>query len=114
MIWRIAAIGAACVVLAAAWMATASWLFLTMAGVTVDNPWWAWWSYSQSIYADIWTRVYLIVSAAIPTIVLIAIVAIIVHAFFRSRDRRELYGNSEVADRREMARGGIGRTRRFF
>jgi hypothetical protein len=29
-------------------------------------------------------------------------------------DDRELYGDSGLADRREMTRGGVGRTRRFF
>ena len=93
------------------WMLAASYLFLKMAGLwdLTDHPWWGWWTYINSDYHDFWTRLYLIVSAIVPTMVLIAIAAAVVR--LRQKPARSMFGDSKWASDEEMRAGGIGQSK---
>src|SRR5450432_522697 len=80
MRWLFRCIFASALLLPAAWLVAASYLFLALAGLSgrVDRPWMAWWLYLNSGYSDIWTRAYLILAALLP-IIIAAVLAVLVY-----------------------------------
>jgi type IV secretion system protein VirD4 len=80
MRWLFRCIFASALLLPAAWLVAASYLFLALAGLSgrVDRPWMAWWLYLNSGYSDIWTRAYLILAALLP-ILIAAVLAVLVY-----------------------------------
>ncbi len=117
MKWKVIMASVALLLTSVVWMMVASYLFLWMAGLQgrVSQPEIAWWTYVNSGYDDIWTRIYLMSSASLPVIPLI-IVVLISARFYNIHYNRPapIYGNSEAATARDMKLGGIARSKRFF
>ena len=89
----------------AAWFVAASYLFVALGRLDIDQPWCAWWLYATD-QPDIWTRLLLGVSAILPLFVAAAVLTA-VWRLIGSRLRRPLYGDSAWATDAEMRACGI-------
>jgi len=96
----------------AAWLVAASYLFVALGRLDLDQPWLAWWLYATH-RPDLWTRGLLAVSAITPAIVTCAAFIALWRAV-GARRRRPLYGNSAWATDAEMRSGGIRPSGVFF
>ena len=96
----------------AAWLVAASYLFVALGRLDLDQPWLAWWLYATH-RPDLWTRCLLAVSAITPAIVTCA-AFIALWCAVGARLRRPLYGNSAWATDAEMRSGGIRPSGVFF
>ena len=96
----------------AAWLVAASYLFVALGRLDLDQPWLAWWLYATH-RPDLWTRGLLAVSAITPAIVTCAAFIALWRAV-GARLRRPLYGNSAWATDAEMRSGGIRPSGVFF
>ena len=96
----------------AAWLVAASYLFVALGRLDLDQPWLAWWLYATH-RPDLWTRCLLAVSAITPAIVTCAAFIALWRAV-GARLRRPLYGNSAWATVAEMRSGGIRPSGVFF
>ena len=99
---RAAAVGVSALAL---WFVAASYLFVALGRLDIDQPWCAWWLYATD-QPDTWTRLLLGVSAIIPLFVAAAMLTA-VWRLIGSRLRRPLYGNSAWATDAEMRACGI-------
>jgi len=103
---RAAAVGLSALAAAfAAWFVAASYLFVALGRLDIDQPWRAWWLYATN-QPDAWTLLLLAVSAIIPLIVAGAVLTA-VWRLIGTRLRRPLYGNSAWATDAEMRACGI-------
>ena len=94
------------------WMMAASYLFLALGGIDIDQPWVAWWLYATD-QPDTWTVCLLLLSAALPALAAFAALM----AMRRTLNgwlRRPLYGNSAWATDTERRSGGIRSSRSLF
>ncbi len=117
MKWKVITASVALLLTPVVWMMVASYLFLWMAGLQgrVSQPEIAWWTYVDSGYDDIWTRIYLVASAILPVVPLIIVVLISVRFYSIHYNRQApIYGDSKTASARDMRLGGIARSKRFF
>ena len=89
----------------AAWFVAASYLFVALGRLDIDQPWRAWWLYANN-QPDTWTLLLLAVSAIIPLFVAGAVLTA-VWRLIGTRLRRPLYGNSAWATDAEMRACGI-------
>jgi hypothetical protein len=96
----------------AAWLVAASYLFVALGRLDIDQPWLAWWLYATH-GPDLWTRCLLAISAIIPLLVMCAALIALWRAV-GARRRRPLYGNSAWATDGEMRSGDIVSSRAFF
>jgi len=95
-----------------AWLVAASYVFVALGRLDIDQPWLAWWLYATD-QPDLWTLCLLAVSAIIPALAACAVLT----ALWRGlgvRLRRPLYGNSAWATDAEMRSGGIRSSGVFF
>jgi hypothetical protein len=95
-----------------AWLIAASYVFVALGRLDIDQPWLAWWLYATD-QPDLWTLCLLVVSAIIPAVAACAVLV----ALWRglgARLRRPLYGNSAWATDGEMRSGGIRSSGVFF
>jgi hypothetical protein len=103
---RVAAVGCSALAAAlAAWFVAASYLFVALGRLDIDQPWCAWWLYANN-QPDAWTLLLLAVSAIIPLFVTGAVLTA-VWRLIGARLRRPLYGNSTWATDAEMRSCGI-------
>jgi hypothetical protein len=103
---RAAAIGLSALAAAlAAWFVAASYLFVALGRLDIDQPWRAWWLYATA-QPDTWTLLLLAVSAIIPLFVMGAVLTGVWQRI-GTRLRRPLYGNSAWATDAEMRASGI-------
>jgi hypothetical protein len=93
----------------AVWSVGASWVFVVLGRLDgqLDDPWIAWWDYAIA-GPDGWTTLLLIVSGAVPLLV----VGTVIFGLWRLRRacrrfRRPLYGDSTWASDADMRDGGI-------
>jgi type IV secretory pathway TraG/TraD family ATPase VirD4 len=112
VISRSAVASAAVAAVLAAWLVAASYLFVALGRVDIDQPWLAWWLYATH-QPDLWTRCLLAVSAITPALATCAALIALWRAV-GARLRRPLYGNSAWATNAEMRAGGIRSSRAFF
>jgi hypothetical protein len=89
----------------AAWFVAASYLFVALGRLDIDQPWRAWWLYATN-QPDAWTLLLLAVSAIIPLFVAGAVLTA-AWRLIGTRLRRPLYGNSAWATDAEMRACGI-------
>ena len=89
----------------AAWFVAASYLFVALGRLDIDQPWRTWWLYATD-QPDAWTLLLLGVSAIIPLFVACAVLTA-VWQFIGTRLHRPLYGNSAWATDAEMRSCGI-------
>ena len=89
----------------AAWLVAASYLFVALGRLDIDQPWRAWWLYATN-QPDTWTLLLLAVSAIIPLFVAGGALTA-VWRLIGTKLRRPLYGNSAWATDAEMRSGGI-------
>jgi hypothetical protein len=89
----------------AAWFVAASYLFVALGRLDIDQPWRAWWLYATD-QPDAWTLLLLAVSAIIPLLVAGAVLTG-VWQLIGTKLRRPLYGNSAWATDAEMRFCGI-------
>jgi hypothetical protein len=89
----------------AAWFVAASYLFVALGRLDIDQPWRAWWLYATG-QPDTWTLLLLTVSAIIPLFVAGGALTA-VWRLIGTRLRRPLYGNSAWATDAEMRACGI-------
>ena len=94
------------------WLVAASYIFLALGRLDIDEPWFAWWLYATD-QPDAWTLFLLAVSAALPALVTGAVLTALWRAIGVSV-RRPLYGNSAWATDAELRSGGIQSSRSFF
>jgi len=110
---RMSAVASAAVAaVLAAWLVAASYLFVTLGRLDIDQPWLAWWLYATH-RSDLWTRCLLALSAITPALVTCAALIALWRAV-GARLRRPLYGNSAGATDAEMRSGGIRSSRVLF
>jgi hypothetical protein len=103
---RAAAVGLSALAAAlAAWFVAASYLFVALGRLDIEQPWRAWWLYAPN-QPDTWTLWLLAVSAIIPLFVTGAVLTS-VWRLIGTRLRRPLYGNSAWATDAEMRFCGI-------
>ena len=103
---RAVAIGVSALAAAlAAWFVAASYLFVALGRLDIDQPWCAWWLYATG-QPDTWTLLLLTVSAIIPLLVAGGALTA-VWRLIGTRLRRPLYGNSAWATDAEMRSCGI-------
>jgi hypothetical protein len=103
---RAAAIGITALAAAlVAWLVTASYIFVAIGRLDIDQPWLAWWLYATD-QPDAWTLLLLAVSAIIPPFVMGAVLTAL-WRLIGNRLRRPLYGNSAWATDAEMRSCGI-------
>jgi hypothetical protein len=95
-----------------AWLIAASYVFVALGRLDIDQPWLAWWLYATD-QPDPWTLCLLAVSAIIPALVACAVL-IALWRGLGARLRRPLYGNSAWATDAEMRSGGIRSSGVFF
>jgi hypothetical protein len=103
---RAAAVGLSALAAAlAAWFVAASYLFVALGRLDIDQPWRAWWLYATD-QPDTWTLLLLAVSAIIPLFVAGAVLTA-AWRLIGTKLRRPLYGNSAWATNAEMRACGI-------
>ena len=103
---RAAAVGCSALAAAlAAWFVAASYIFVALGRLDIDQPWRAWWLYATD-QPDAWTLLLLAVSAIIPPFVAGAALTA-VWRLIGTRLRQPLYGNSAWATDAEMRACGI-------
>ena len=103
---RAAAVGLSALAAAlAAWFVAASYLFVALGRLDIDQPWRAWWLYATD-QPDTWTLLLLAASAIIPLLVAGAVLTA-AWRLIGTRLRRPLYGNSAWATDAEMRTCGI-------
>ncbi len=95
-----------------AWLIAASYVFVALGRLDIDQPWFAWWLYAN-YQPDLWTLCLLAVSAILPAVVACAVL-IALWRGLGARLRRPLYGNSVWATDAEMRSGGIRSSGVFF
>jgi hypothetical protein len=98
---RAAAVGLSALAAAlAAWFVAASYLFVALGRLDIDQPWLAWWLYATDL-PDTWTLLLLAVSAIFPLFVAGAVLT----AVWQLIGTR--HGNSAWATDAEMCSCGI-------
>jgi hypothetical protein len=112
VIRTIAVVLAAVAATLGAWFVAASYLFVALGRLDIDQPWLAWWLYATH-RPDLWTRCLLAISAITPALVTCAGLIAVWRAV-GTRLHRPLYGNSAWATDGEMRSGGIQSSRAFF
>lgn len=117
---RAVLLGAAAVAVASAWLAAASLLFLFALGFMGTYPWpdrlWMWARYAIEAPPNAIVHRWLVitgVAAAVPFIVVIGVAVQVIRSRASSR-RNPIYGETEFANRRQMAANAIATKRRPF
>ena len=102
----------ALVALLVAWLVAASYIFVALGRLDIDQPWLAWWLYAAD-QPDGWTLFLLAVSAIVPALATCAVLVGLWRAV-GGRPRRPLYGNSAWATDAEMRSGGIRSSKALY